>query len=55
MASLDLNDDGAPDLVLAETLADGTRLHAFVALPGDRVAPQAPAVQNGGQAESGHP
>jgi hypothetical protein len=41
MSSFDLNDDGTTDLVIAESLEDGTRLHAFLGLPGERSAPAA--------------
>ena len=38
LASLDLNGDGAADLVAAETMPEGTRLHAFLAFAGERAA-----------------
>jgi len=42
LASVDLNGDGTPDLVAAEALEDGTRLHPFLAFTAGRpVAPDA--------------
>jgi hypothetical protein len=38
IASVDLNADGAMDLVVAEQLPAGTRLHLFLALPGESTA-----------------
>ena len=38
IASVDLNSDGAMDLVVAEQLTSGTRLHLFLALPGENTA-----------------
>jgi len=38
IASVDLNSDGAMDLVVAEQLPRGTRLHLFLALPGENTA-----------------
>jgi len=38
LASVDLNSDGAIDLVVAERLPSGTRLHLFLALPGENTA-----------------
>jgi hypothetical protein len=38
LASVDLNGDGAADLVAAETAPEGTRLHVFLAFAGERAA-----------------
>jgi hypothetical protein len=38
LASADLNGDGAFDVVAAERLGQGTRVHVFLALPGERTA-----------------
>jgi len=38
IASVDLNSDGAVDLVVAEQLPRGSRLHLFLALPGESTA-----------------
>jgi hypothetical protein len=38
LASADLNGDGAFDLVAAERLSQGTRVHVLMALPGERTA-----------------
>jgi hypothetical protein len=38
VASTDLNSDGATDLVVAEQTSRGTRLHLFLALPGENTA-----------------
>jgi hypothetical protein len=46
IASLDLNADGAPDVVAAEALDDGTRLHAFLAFAGERPT-RAPGQETG--------
>jgi hypothetical protein len=46
LASLDLNADGAADVVAAEGLEDGTRLHAFLAFAGER-APRVPGQETG--------
>jgi hypothetical protein len=35
---VDLTGDGAADLVAAETVPDGTRLHLFLAFAGERAA-----------------
>lgn len=48
LASVDLNADGAADLVVAEALEDGTRLHAFLGVGGER-APRTGATENGGR------
>lgn len=39
VASVDLNGDGTPDLVVAEALEDGTRMHPFLAFAAGRPAP----------------
>jgi hypothetical protein len=36
LAAVDLNADGVTDVVAAETLEDGTRLHAFLGFAGER-------------------
>lgn len=38
VTSVDLNSDGSTDLVVAEQMPRGTRLHVFLALPGENTA-----------------
>ena len=47
LCSLPLNADAAMDLVAAEAVSAGTRLHVFLALGGERAAPPPPATPAG--------
>lgn len=47
VASHDLNADGAFDLVVAEDVADGTRIHVFLALPGEQTTARGMAMSAG--------
>lgn len=49
LVSVDLNGDGTPDLVAAEALEDGTRLHPFLAFASSRPAAAAGAGGSGGR------
>jgi len=48
LASLDLNADGVADLVVAEAIEEGTRLHVFLAIGSDRSA-RSGASESGGR------